>query len=92
MPKKQSGDDLTRKGEKRQRTEKGLTTPVPSPEEFFRDLGKAVPKADPPDRSGSGSADDAARSKRLAVIETGNANSLQIGLQVLGRNGVVVPA
>jgi hypothetical protein len=43
MPKKQS-DDLTRKDDKKQRTNKGLTIPVPERENFLRDLGKVAPK------------------------------------------------
>lgn len=49
MPKKQS-DDLSRKGEEKQRTDKGLTIPVPEREDFFRDLGKVAPTA-PPEES-----------------------------------------
>ena len=43
MPKKQS-DDLSRKGEAKQKTEKGLTIPVPERDDFLRDLGKVAPK------------------------------------------------
>jgi hypothetical protein len=43
MPKKAS-DDLSRKGEPKQETDKGLTIPVPKREDFLRDLGKAAPK------------------------------------------------
>jgi hypothetical protein len=43
MPKKQS-EDYTRKGDKKQRTDKGLTIPVPKREDFMRDLGKVAPK------------------------------------------------
>jgi hypothetical protein len=53
MAKKQS-EDLTRKGDKKQRSAKGLTIPAPSREDFLRDLGKAAPKADQPEESGSG--------------------------------------
>jgi hypothetical protein len=52
MPKKQS-EDYTRKGDKKQRTDKGLTIPVPKRDDFFRDLGKGAPKADQPEESGS---------------------------------------
>jgi len=43
MPKKQS-DDLSRKGEPKQETDKGLTIPVPERSDFLRDLGKVAPK------------------------------------------------
>ena len=43
MPKKAS-DDLARKGDKKQRTGKGLTIPVPERKNFLRDLGKVAPK------------------------------------------------
>ncbi len=43
MPKKQS-DDLSRKGEPKQETDKGLKIPVPKRSEFLRDLGKVAPK------------------------------------------------
>jgi hypothetical protein len=50
MPKKQS-DDLTRKGDKKQRTDKGLTIPVPEREDFLRNLGKVAPPATQPEES-----------------------------------------
>jgi hypothetical protein len=50
MPKKAS-DDLTRKGDKKQRTDKGLTIPVPKRDDFLRDLGKVTPPAEQPERS-----------------------------------------
>jgi len=43
MPKKQS-DDLTREGDEKQRTDKGLTIPVPKRKDFLRDLGKVAPR------------------------------------------------
>lgn len=43
MPKKAS-DDLSRKGEPKQETDKGLKIPVPKRGDFLRDLGKAAPK------------------------------------------------
>jgi hypothetical protein len=50
MPKKAS-DDLSRKGEPKQRTKKGLTIPVPERDEFYENLGKLTPPAAPPERS-----------------------------------------
>jgi hypothetical protein len=50
MPKKQS-DDLTRKGDKKQRTDKGLTIPIPDREDFLRNLGKVAPPATQPEES-----------------------------------------
>ena len=54
MPKKAS-DDLSREGEPTQETAEGLSIPIPEREDFFRDLGKVAPKAEPeePARSGS---------------------------------------
>ena len=52
MPKKAS-EDYTRKGDKKQRTDKGLTIPVPKRDDFLRDLGKVAPKTEEPARSGS---------------------------------------
>lgn len=43
MPKKAS-DDLSRKGEPKQETDKGLTIPVPEKRDFLRDLRKLAPK------------------------------------------------
>jgi hypothetical protein len=48
MPKK-SSDDLSREGEPKQKTEKGLTIPVPKRKDFLRDLGKVAPT--PPEES-----------------------------------------
>jgi hypothetical protein len=53
MPKKQS-DDLTREGDKKQRTDKGLTIPVPEREDFLRNLGKVAPPASQPEESAKG--------------------------------------
>ena len=50
MPKKAS-EDYTRKGDKKQRTDKGLTIPVPKRGEFFGNLGKLTPPAEQPERS-----------------------------------------
>ncbi|MEX0833418.1 MAG: hypothetical protein WD276_06040 [Actinomycetota bacterium] len=44
MPKKQSKEDYSRKGDKSQRTDKGLKIPVPDKDDFLRALGKAAPK------------------------------------------------
>jgi hypothetical protein len=46
MPKKAS-EDLTQEGDEKQRTKTGLTIPVPKRDEFFGDLGKAAPTAQP---------------------------------------------
>lgn len=50
MPKKAS-DDLSRKGERKQRTEKGLTIPFPTREDFYGNLDKLTPPAEQPERS-----------------------------------------
>ena len=43
MPKKQS-EDYTREGDKKQRTDKGLTIPVPKRDDFLRNMRKVAPK------------------------------------------------
>lgn len=52
MPKKAS-EDYTRKGDKKQRTDKGLTIPVPKRDEFFGNLDKLTPPAEQPEESES---------------------------------------
>lgn len=43
MPKKAS-DDLTREGDEKQETDKGLTIPVPERSDFLHNLRKVAPK------------------------------------------------
>jgi hypothetical protein len=49
MPKKQS-NDLTREGDEKQRTKKGLKIPVPKRDDFLRDLGKVAPRPEESER------------------------------------------
>jgi hypothetical protein len=42
MPKKQS-EDYTREGDEKQRTDKGLTIPVPDRKDFLRNMRKVAP-------------------------------------------------
>jgi hypothetical protein len=48
MPKKAS-DDLTQEGDEKQRTDEGLTIPVPERKDFLRDLRKVAPKPEESD-------------------------------------------